>query len=274
MPLLWYLRDELGLTGTKFGCGIGLCGACTVHLDGDAVRSCVTPMRGGRRQGHHHRGARAGRQAPVQVAWREHNVPQCGYCQAGQIMQAAALLKDTPKPTDERHRQRHERQHLPLRHLYAHPRRHQAGREGSPAIDANARRFVLANVSRRSFLGGVARRLALVLAVALPGAGRAPQEKKFGADGMPQGWRDDPRVFVAIAPDGTVTVTCHRSEMGQGVRTSVAMVVADELEADWTKVRSRRRRATKRVRQPGHRRLALAAPLLHALAPRAAPPRA
>ena len=74
------------------------------------------------------------------------------------------------------------------------------------------------------------------LAVGLPG-GAGAQEKKFGADGMPQGWRDDPRIFVAIAPDGTVTVTCHRQEMGQGVRTSVAMVVADELDADWAKVR-------------------------------------
>ncbi|MFL5035512.1 MAG: molybdopterin cofactor-binding domain-containing protein [Microvirga sp.] len=95
--------------------------------------------------------------------------------------------------------------------------------------------FVLANVSRRSFLGGVAAG-SLVLAVGLPG-GAGAQEKKFGADGMPQGWRDDPRIFVAIAPDGTVTVTCHRQEMGQGVRTSVAMVVADELDADWSKVR-------------------------------------
>jgi isoquinoline 1-oxidoreductase subunit beta len=95
--------------------------------------------------------------------------------------------------------------------------------------------FVLANVSRRSFLGGVAAG-SLVLAVGLPG-GAGAQEKKFGADGMPQGWRDDPRIFVAIAPDGIVTVTCHRQEMGQGVRTSVAMVVADELDADWSKVR-------------------------------------
>src|SRR5690242_11509432 len=102
MPLLWYLRDELGLTGTKFGCGVAQCGACTVHLDGDAVRSCQTSMgeAAGRKivtiegldpQGNH----------PVQRAWRALNVPQCGYCQAGQIMQAAALLKDTPKPTDD-----------------------------------------------------------------------------------------------------------------------------------------------------------------------------
>jgi len=101
MPLLWYLRDELGLTGTKFGCGVSACGACTVHLDGQAVRACVTPVaaaegkkvvtiEGLSKDGSH----------PVQRAWREHNVPQCGYCQTGQIMQAAALLATTPRPSD------------------------------------------------------------------------------------------------------------------------------------------------------------------------------
>jgi isoquinoline 1-oxidoreductase alpha subunit len=102
MPLLWYLRDILGLTGAKFGCGIGLCGACTVHKNGQAVRACITPMSsaaGGQiatiegigAQGFH----------PVQKAWIEINVPQCGYCQPGQMMQAIALLAGTPKPTDQ-----------------------------------------------------------------------------------------------------------------------------------------------------------------------------
>ncbi len=101
MPLLWYLRDELGLTGTKFGCGMGLCGACTVHLNGKAVRSCSTSMDDA-----------AGKNVvtieaiaahglhPVQEAWIETNVPQCGYCQSGQIMQAIALLNSNKKPTD------------------------------------------------------------------------------------------------------------------------------------------------------------------------------
>lgn len=94
----------------------------------------------------------------------------------------------------------------------------------------------IANVSRRGFIGGAG---AFVLAVALPGSGRAQEgaAKGFGRDAMPNGWRDDPTLFVAIAPDGTVTVTCHRAEMGQGVRTSIAMVLADELEADWSHVR-------------------------------------
>ena len=102
LPLLWYLRDELHLTGTKFGCGHGLCGACTVHIDGEAARSCLTPMKSvaGRKivtieglsaQGDH----------PLQKAWKELNVPQCGYCQSGQLMQAAALLAKNPQPTDQ-----------------------------------------------------------------------------------------------------------------------------------------------------------------------------
>jgi isoquinoline 1-oxidoreductase alpha subunit len=102
MPLLWALRDELGLIGTKFGCGMALCGACTVHLDGQAVRSCVTPI-----------SAAANKKIvtieglgtdsvgkALQAAWVDGGVPQCGYCQAGQIMSAAALLRRTPKPSD------------------------------------------------------------------------------------------------------------------------------------------------------------------------------
>ncbi|BDV42930.1 oxidoreductase [Geotalea uraniireducens] len=101
MPLLWYLRDELQLTGTKFGCGQGLCGACTVHLDGEAVRSCITPMKlvAGKKVVTIE-GLGASGDHPLQKAWRELEVPQCGYCQSGQLMQAAALLRDTPRPSD------------------------------------------------------------------------------------------------------------------------------------------------------------------------------
>ncbi len=101
MPLLWYIRDIVGIKGTKFGCGVAQCGACTVHLDGVAIRSCVTPaasadgsaittIEGLGEDGDH----------PVQQAWAEHNVPQCGYCQSGQMMQAASLLADHPNPSD------------------------------------------------------------------------------------------------------------------------------------------------------------------------------
>ena len=102
MPLLWALRDLEGLTGAKYGCGAGLCGACTVHLDGVAVRSCQTPLSAceGRSvvtiEGLHPEGDH-----PVQAAWRELNVPQCGYCQSGQIMQAASLLAANPRPSDD-----------------------------------------------------------------------------------------------------------------------------------------------------------------------------
>ena len=102
MPLLWFLRDELGLTGTKYGCGVALCGACTVHIDGEAARACITAVNdvSGRSvttiegldpQGNH----------PVQKAWRALNVPQCGYCQAGQIMQAAALIATNKNPSED-----------------------------------------------------------------------------------------------------------------------------------------------------------------------------
>jgi len=101
-PLLWYLRDELALTGTKFGCGMALCGACTVHLDGQAVRACIMGI--GNAEGKHVttiEGLSTDGNHPVQQAWRALNVAQCGYCQTGQIMQAAALLQTTPKPTDQ-----------------------------------------------------------------------------------------------------------------------------------------------------------------------------
>ncbi|KZY62188.1 (2Fe-2S)-binding protein [Oleiphilus sp. HI0071] len=103
MPLLWAIRDEIGKKGTKFGCGMGLCGACTVHLNGQAIRSCITPIGSiegqnittieglGERDNLH----------PVQQAWIEHNVPQCGYCQPGQIMSATALLSDNASPSDD-----------------------------------------------------------------------------------------------------------------------------------------------------------------------------
>ncbi|MCF7560182.1 (2Fe-2S)-binding protein [Sabulilitoribacter multivorans] len=101
-PLLWVLRDEINLVGTKYGCGIGQCGACTIHVDGSAMRSCllqvsqaegknITTIEGLSEEGDH----------PVQKAWLEHDVPQCGYCQSGQIMNAAAFLKENPNPTDE-----------------------------------------------------------------------------------------------------------------------------------------------------------------------------
>jgi len=102
MPLLWYLRDEMALTGTKFGCGVGLCGACTVHVDGEALRACTLPMSDVEgRSITTIEGLDAGNKHRVQLAWQELSVPQCGYCQTGQIMQAVALLNEKPSPSDE-----------------------------------------------------------------------------------------------------------------------------------------------------------------------------
>ncbi len=102
MPLLWYLRDTLELTGTKFGCGMGLCGACTVHLDGTAVRACLTPVSAAAGKSVTTiEGLSADGRHPLQIAWINNNVPQCGYCQAGQIMSAADLLARNANPTED-----------------------------------------------------------------------------------------------------------------------------------------------------------------------------
>jgi isoquinoline 1-oxidoreductase alpha subunit len=101
-PLLWVIRDAIGLTGTKFGCGIGMCGACTVHVGGRPTRSCITPLAGvDGAEVTTIEGLDPESQHPVQKAWADLQVPQCGYCQSGQIMQAASLIKDFPSPTDQ-----------------------------------------------------------------------------------------------------------------------------------------------------------------------------
>ncbi|MBP8232791.1 (2Fe-2S)-binding protein [Rhizorhabdus sp.] len=100
-PLLWVLRDDLGLTGTKFGCGVAMCGACTVHMDGQPIRSCSMPISGVSGEIRTIEAVEGAEAKAVQAAWVAHDVPQCGYCQSGQVMSAVALLREKPQPTDE-----------------------------------------------------------------------------------------------------------------------------------------------------------------------------
>ena len=232
MPLLWYLRDELGLTGTKFGCGVALCGACTVHLDGAAVRSCQTPMSAaiGTKittiEGLDRRTATTRCRRPGASS----TSPQCGYCQAGQIMQAAALLQGHAEPERRGHRRRHERQHLPLRHLPAHPRRDQAGRDQGAAAMTDTTASCSRTSAGAAFLGGVAAG-ALVPRVAAARRGRARRSRSSAPTACRNGWRDDPLIFVAIAPDGIVIVIC----------TAPRWARASALGADDRRRRARRR---------------------------------
>ncbi len=128
-PLLWVLRDVLGMTGTKFGCGMALCGACTVHIDGAPTRSCITTIDsvGDSAITTIEAIDRTPSGRSIQKAWVDLEVPQCGYCQSGQIMSASALAEGQSAPERFRYRRRHGRQHLPLRHLRPHPRGDQAG---------------------------------------------------------------------------------------------------------------------------------------------------
>src|SRR6202790_2173264 len=145
-------------------------------------------------------------------------------------------------PHRRRHRCGDDRQHLSLRDVYAHPRGDQAGGGRRCVMSTVPTNVEIINLSRRAFLGA-APAIGLVLAVGIPRMALGADAPKYGADSMPHGWVDDPLAFVAIGTDGTVTITCHRQEMGQGVRTSLPMVVADELEADWSHVRVRQAQA-------------------------------
>ena len=238
MPLLWALRDVLDLTGTKFGCGVAACGACTVHVDGSAVRSCVTPLDSGARQARRHdRGARHAPSAPhpLQQAWVAHQVPQCGYCQSGMLMAAAALLAKQPQAERRRHRRR-DHQHLPLRHLPAHARRDQAAARAARGARSRRRQRGSRHEApqlppqRRSAPAG-----ALVVGWGvLPPRSRAwaaPTRcrSSTGEVGL-NGW-------IKIAADGGVLLAMNRSEMGQGVHTALAMLVAEELDVPLARVR-------------------------------------
>jgi isoquinoline 1-oxidoreductase beta subunit len=195
-PLLWVIRDHLGLTGTKFGCGISRCGACTVHINGEAVRSCTTPV-----------SAVAGKKIttieglsieslhPVQQAWIAEEVPQCGYCHSGQIMSAVALLSKIPKPSDA---------------------------DIDQAMSGNLCRCGTYQRIRRA----IHRAAGITEKEGSKGKSSAESVSSFALN-----------PFVRIDLDESVTIVVNKSEMGQGVYTALPMLVAEELECDWTRVR-------------------------------------
>ena len=225
-PLLWVLREQVGLTGTKYGCGIAQCGACTVHVDGVAVRSCSVPVSAvvGKKIITIEGLAQNGVLHKVQKAWIDHDVPQCGYCQCGMIMAVAALLERKTE-TDRRRHRRGNHQYLPLRHL-------PAGARGNPHGCERVKEAVMNYVpkmNRRSFVvAAVAAGGGLALGLDIPLGG--PQVIR-AEDGSPE-----VDVWVVVRPDDTVVIRIVRSEMGQGTITGLAQLVAEELECDWSKV--------------------------------------
>ena len=229
-PLLWVLRETLGLTGTKFGCGIAACGACTVHVNGSAVRSCSVPASAMQGQKITTIEGLAPKEQPhkLQAAWIAHQVPQCGYCQSGMIMAAAALLARNPQ-TDRRGDLRGSHQHLPLRHLRARAPRDPCRRAGS-----DRRRRAMNKWTRRTFIatGGL---IGGGLALGVAGIAFAPNRLRVVPDnreGTPQ-----LTTWVKIGADNTVSVIVPHCEMGTGVHTALAMMCAEELDADWSQVR-------------------------------------
>ena len=219
-PLLWVLREELGLTGPKYGCGIGQCGACTVHINGAAARSCMLALASVEPLDNivTIEGLSADSSHPVQKAWAELDVPQCGYCQSGMIMAAALLARapNPPMPTS-----------MPGLRIYA----------GAAPTGASARAFTLRQatrfevtpmtalrISRRGFVAG-ATAGAFTYGFRIPFTANAAGE-------MP----DEVNAWVVVKLDDTVVIRIARSEMGQGSLTGLAQLVAEELRCDWSKV--------------------------------------
>ena len=229
MPLLWFLRDDLRLTGTRFGCGAGLCGACTVHVDGRAVRSCQTRCARCRQEGDDHRGAQRQRHASAAA--------RLGHAQRAAVrllpVRTDHAGRVAPRPTPNPTEQDIDRTMAgnicrcgTYQRIRAAIKRRRGCEEPEHEID---------NVSRRQFLGGVFSTGAFVLASqVLPRSAWAQDPAvRTRAQSAPL----NPSVYLGIEPDGTVFIVTHRSEMGTGIRTTLPLVAADELDADWSRVR-------------------------------------
>ena len=257
-PLLWVIRDHVGLTGTKFSCGIGQCGACTLHVDGRAVRSCSVPaataigkpiltIEGLSPDGSH----------PIQLAWKELDAPQCGYCQSGMIMSTLALLQRHAESDRRRHRRRDD-QRLPLQHLPPHPPGDSPGRRADEGAGMTS------DVNRREFLATVAAAQgAFVLGFWLPSRANAQTTARPAPLWYEDAATPEINAWIVIAPDDTVTIRIAQTELGQGVWTSNAMMVCEELQCDWSKVRPQYASANRDAREkapawtlkvPGQRR--------------------
>ena len=234
-PLLWVLREQLSLTGTKYSCGIAQCGACTVHLDGKPVRACVTPVSVavGKRITTVEGLGTQDKPHPVQLAWIDIGVPQCGYCQSGQIMSAAALLAEKPNPTDS---DIDAAMAGNLCRCGTYLRIRKAIHTAAALMAKKGRRMSAVPVTRRHFLKvSAAAGGGLLIGFHIPQA--------LAATVQPKPWTTPPQgaeinAWLAIDAEGNVTIRVPHTEMGQGALTAVSMMIAEELDVDWTRVRA------------------------------------
>jgi isoquinoline 1-oxidoreductase alpha subunit len=226
-PLLWVIRDHVGLTGTKYGCGAGLCGACTVHLNGKAVRACQTQVSElPDKEGRHHRRPVAEFLAPAaEGLGGAGRCPQCGYCQSGQIMKAAELLASNPKPNRAQIVDHMDGNICRAAVLSPHHRRGRTSVEGGLSHDEHAIKAPNFPPQHARGLGG----MTFCLALGTDGlAVSEAQANTLANASMP---------WVRIAPDGTDHDLTAGAEMGQGSMTGLPLILAEELDADWSKVK-------------------------------------
>ncbi len=242
-PLLWVLRDVLGMTGTKFGCGMALCGACTVHIDGVATRSCITSIDSvGKSQittieaiGATAAGAR------IQKAWLDREVVQCGYCQSGQIMSASALLASNPHPTDS---DIDDAMSGNICRCGTYVRIREAIKHAAQSDRAGRLTMILDHIASRrrapdpGSANSLSRRRLLQVGAAAGGGLMLSLSVPFGnGEAEAAGRRFVPNAFIRIDGDGQIVLTMPYVEMGQGTYTAIPMLIAEELEVDLEQVR-------------------------------------